>query len=115
MKRMSKNKNKNKGGNRPVASNASVTVAPASSSISAEDKELLELAKMLVEEGDKDLKDLIQKLAERANEEHKLELDVAKEEFLKNLDTEHADTLKEINRRVKGPRGRKELNRTRKN
>lgn len=99
MKQMSKNKNKNKGGNRPVASNASVTVAPASSSsISAEDKELLELAKMLVEEGDKDLKDLIQKLAERANEEHKLELDVAKEEFLKNLDTEHADTLKEINK-----------------
>lgn len=89
---------KNKSGNRSSASNTTIAATPASSSISEKDKELLELAKMLVEEGDKDLKDLIQKLAEKANEEHKLELEVAKEDFLKNLDTEHADTLKEINK-----------------
>lgn len=87
---------KNKGGNRPATSNTTAVAAPAPSSISAEDKELLELAKMLVEEGDKDLKDLIQKLAEKANEEHKLKLDVAKEEFVKNLKTEHADKVNEI-------------------
>ena len=87
---------KNKGGNRPAASNTTAVVASASSSISAEDKDLLELAKKLVEEGDKDLKNLIQKLAEKANEEHKLELDVEKEEFVKNLETEHADKVNEI-------------------
>lgn len=87
---------KNKGGNRPATSNTTAVAAPAPSSISAEDKELLELAKMLVKAGDKDLKDLIQKLAEKANEEHKLELDVAKEEFVKNLETEHADKVNEI-------------------
>lgn len=86
---------KNKGNNRPVVTNNTATLVTASN-ISAEDKELLELAKMLVEEGDKDLKDLIQKLAEKANEEHKLELDVAKEEFVKNLETEYADKVKEI-------------------
>lgn len=86
---------KNKGNNRPIVTNNTATLVTASN-ISAEDKELLELAKMLVEEGDKDLKNLIQKLAEKANEEHKLELDVAKEEFVKNLKTEYADKVKEI-------------------
>lgn len=86
---------KNKGGNKPTVTNTA-SQAAATTSISAEDKELLELAKMLVEEGDKDLKDLIQKLAEKANEEHKLELDIAKDEFVKNLETEHSDKVKEI-------------------
>ena len=82
---------KNKGGNRPSVTNTTAVVTPVSSSISAEDKELLELAKMCVEEGDKDLKGLIQKLAEKANEEHKLELEVAKEDFVKNLETVQGD------------------------
>ena len=86
---------KNKGNNRPVVTNNTATLVTASN-ISAEDKELLQSAKMLVAKGDKDLKDLIQKLAEKANEEHKLELDVAKEEFVKNLKTECADKVKEI-------------------
>lgn len=85
---------KNKGNNRPVVTNN--TTISATSNISAEDKELLELAKLIKEEGDKDLNTLIQKLAEKANEEHKLELAVAKEEFVKNLETEHADKVKEI-------------------
>lgn len=87
---------KNKGGNRPSVTNTTAVVTPVSSSISAEDKELLELAKMCVEEGDKDLKGLIQKLAEKANEEHKLELEVAKEDFVKNLEKEHTDKVNEI-------------------
>lgn len=87
---------KNKGGNRPSVTNTTTAATPASNSISAEDKELLELAKMIVEEGDKDLKTLIQKLAEKANEEHKLELEVEKEEFEKKLESEHADMIKEI-------------------
>ena len=87
---------KNKGGNRPSVTNTTAVVTPVSSSISAEDKELLELAKMCVEEGDKDLKGLIQKLAEKANEEHKLELEVAKEDFVKNLEKEHNDKVNEI-------------------
>ena len=87
---------KNKGGNRPSVTNTTAVVTPVSSSISAEDKELLELAKMCVEEGDKDLKVLIQKLAEKANEEHKLELEVAKEDFVKNLEKEHTDKVNEI-------------------
>ncbi|MDY5122444.1 MAG: hypothetical protein SPE59_01405 [Treponema sp.] len=86
---------KNKGGNRPVVTNT-VAQTPATTSISSEDKELLELAKMVVEEGDKELKGLIQKLAEKANEEHKLELEVAKEDFVKNLEKEHSDKVKEI-------------------
>lgn len=85
---------KNKGNNRPVLTNN--TTISATSNISAEDKELLELAKLIKEEGDKDLNTLIQKLAEKANEEHKLELVVAKEEFVKNLETEYADKVKEI-------------------
>lgn len=87
---------KNKSGNKPSVTKTTVTASAASNSISAEDKELLDLAKLVVEEGDKDLKNLIQKLAEKANEEHKLELAVAKEEFVKNLETEHADKVKEI-------------------
>ena len=86
---------KNKGGNRPVVTNT-VAQTPATTSISSEDKKLLELAKMVVEEGDKDLKGLIQKLAEKANEEHKLKLEVAKEDFVKNLEKEHSDKVKEI-------------------
>lgn len=82
---------KNKVNNRSVITNNTTT-----SNISAYDKKLLDLAKMLVEKGDKDLKELIQKLAEKANEEYKLELDVAKEEFVKNLETEHADKVKKI-------------------
>lgn len=82
---------KNKVNNRSVITNNTTT-----SNISADDKKLLDLAKMLVEKGDKDLKELIQKLAEKANEEYKLELDVAKEEFVKNLETEHADKVKKI-------------------
>ncbi len=87
---------KNKGGNRHSVTNTAAVVTPVSSSISAEDKKLLELAKMCVAEGDKDLKELIQKLAEKANEEHKLELDVAKEDFVKNLEKEHTDKVNEI-------------------
>ena len=75
---------KNKGGNRPVVTNT-VAQTPATTSISSEDKELLELAKMVVAEGDKDLKGLIQKLAEKA-----------KEDFVKNLEKEHSDKVKEI-------------------
>lgn len=87
---------KNKGGNKPSVTKTTVTASAASNSISAEDKELLDLAKLVVEEGDKDLKNLIQKLAEKANEEHKLELEGLKNEFTKNLETEYADKVKEI-------------------
>lgn len=87
---------KNKGGNKPSVNNTAVVTTPASNGISTEDKDLLDLAKMLVEDGDKDLKGLIQKLAEKANEEHKLELEVAKEEFEKKLEIEHSDKIKEI-------------------
>ena len=86
---------KNKGGNRPIVTNT-VAQTPAPVGITAEDKELLDLAKMVVEEGDKDLKGLIQKLADKANEEHKLELEVAKEDFVKKLETEHSDKVKQI-------------------
>lgn len=87
---------KNKSGNKPSVTKTTVTASAASNSISAEDKELLDLAKLVVEEGDKDLKNLIQKLAEKANEEHKLELEGLKNEFTKNLETEYADKVKEI-------------------
>lgn len=87
---------KNKGGNKSSVTNTTAVVTPVSSSISAEDKELLKLAKMCVEEGDKDLKRLIQKLAEKTNEEHKLELEVAKEDFVKNLEKEYTDKVNEI-------------------
>ena len=87
---------KNKGGNKPSVTKTTVTASAASNSISAEDKELLDLAKLVVEEGDKDLKNLIQKLAEKANEGHKLELEGLKNEFTKNLETEYADKVKEI-------------------
>ena len=85
---------KSRGGNRP--STNTMTQVSATTSISKEDKELLELAKSLVEKGDKDLNGLIQNLAEKANEEYKLELDIAKEEFVKKLEAEHADTVKKI-------------------
>lgn len=87
---------KNKSGNKPSVTKTTVTASAAANSISAEDKELLDLAKLVVEEGDKDLKNLIQKLAEKANEEHKLELEGLKNEFTKNLETEYADKVKEI-------------------
>ena len=87
---------KNKGGNKPSINNTVAVTTPASNGITTEDRELLELAKMLVEEGDKDLKGLIQKLADKANEEHKLELEVAKEEYIKNLDKEFSDKNKQI-------------------
>ncbi len=86
---------KNKG-SRPVVKNTPIVTAPVENSLSAEEKELLDLAKMIKEEGDKDLNTLIQKLAEKANEEHKLELDVVKEEFIKKLEDEHSDKIKEI-------------------
>lgn len=86
---------KNKG-NRPAVTNTSTVAASAANNLSVEDKELLELAKMIKEEGDKDLNTLIQKLAEKANEEHKLELEVAKEGFVKKLENEHSDKIKEI-------------------
>lgn len=87
---------KNKSGNKPSVTKTTVTASAASNSISAEDKELLDLAKLVVEEGDKDLKNLIQKLAEKANEEHKLKLEGLKNEFTKNLETEYADKVKEL-------------------
>lgn len=87
---------KNKSGNKPSVTKTTVTASAAANSISAEDKELLDLAKLVVEEGDKDLKNLIQKLAEKANEEHKLKLEGLKNEFTKNLETEYADKVKEI-------------------
>lgn len=87
---------KNKGGNKPSVNNTAAVTTPASNGISTEDKDLLDLAKKLVEEGDKDLKGLIQKLADKANEEHKLELEVAKEEYIKNLDKEFSDKNEQI-------------------
>lgn len=89
---------KSKGNSKPSTNNAAKTSSTmSSSSISAEDKDLLELAKLVKEEGDTELKSLIQKLAEKANEEHKLELEVVKEGFEKNLKAEHSEVIKKIN------------------
>lgn len=87
---------KNKSGRRQLGTNTSAVTTSTSNSVSTEDKELLEYAKLLVEEGDKELKGLIQKLAEKANEEHMLELEAIKEDFVKNLEKEHSDKVKEI-------------------
>lgn len=86
---------KTKVNNRPAVKNT-VANAPAVNGLSSEDKELLELAKRVKEDGDSDLKSLIQKLAEKANEEHKRELAVAKEDFLKKLENEHSEKIKKI-------------------
>ncbi|MBR5579858.1 MAG: hypothetical protein IKW26_00975 [Treponema sp.] len=87
---------KNKSGRRQPGTNTSAVTTSTSNSVSTEDKGLLEYAKSLVEEGDKELKGLIQKLAEKANEEHMLELEAIKEDFVKNLEKEHSDKVKEI-------------------
>lgn len=87
---------KNRSNNKPTPTINSVTPAISTTNIlSPEDKELLELAKIIKDEGDKDLNSLIQRLAEKANEEYKQVLEHEKENFIKKLEDDNASKIEE--------------------
>lgn len=105
-------KNKNKTSS---ATNANVNTGVASSNarpvISESDKELLELAKIAIQEGDEDLKTLVQKLAEKANKEHEAKLEQEEKEFVEELEKQHSDKTKQIqllNEKIKSLESEKE-------
>ncbi len=103
-------KKNNKG--RSSQANSIPTAAPSVQQESNEDKELLNLAKKLVQDGDKELKSLIEKLAEKAVEEHKLELEIEKDEFKKKLEEDNKNELEKLSKLKKEIEGLEEEKRS---
>lgn len=103
-------KKNNKG--RSSQANGITAAAPSVQQESNEDKELLNLAKKLVQDGDNELKSLIKKLAEKADEEHKLELEMEKDEFKKKLEEDNKDELEKLSKLKKEIEGLEEEKRS---